>query len=235
MRKYKLIDLSHTVEPFSANPYQQQNICARTTIDVHNSFEVQGWYDCQVHMSDHAATHVDAPAHLNPAGTTVDKLSLDMLFGEALIVDLRHKGKEEITIKDMEEAIKKTGEKLDGSIKIILVRTDCHKLWGTPAYHNKIPTISVEAHEWLFKKGINVIGVDAACTEMDRIRINPDAKQVEKRYPAHCLQRKYDYCILENLTNLDKVPKPRFTFIGLPLKLEKASGSPIRAVAMIEE
>jgi kynurenine formamidase len=39
----------------------------------------------------------------------------------------------------------------------------------------------------------------------------------------------------ENLCNLDKVVGKRFTFIGLPLKIRGGTGSPIRAIALLEE
>jgi kynurenine formamidase len=39
----------------------------------------------------------------------------------------------------------------------------------------------------------------------------------------------------ENLCNLDKLFGKRFTFIGLPLKIRNGTGSPIRAVAILEE
>ena len=41
---------------------------------------------------------------------------------------------------------------------------------------------------------------------------------------------------MEGLTNMDKVVgKGRFRFIGFPLKIVGGTGSPIRAVALIED
>ena len=40
--------------------------------------------------------------------------------------------------------------------------------------------------------------------------------------------------IVEGLTSLEKLP-PAFTFVGLPLKISGRDGSPIRAVALVEE
>ena len=39
---------------------------------------------------------------------------------------------------------------------------------------------------------------------------------------------------IENLCNLDKVVGKRFTFIGLPLKIRTGTGSPLRAVAILD-
>ena len=41
--------------------------------------------------------------------------------------------------------------------------------------------------------------------------------------------------IIENLNNLDKLPQGLFTFCALPLRYENADGSPIRAVAILED
>jgi kynurenine formamidase len=40
--------------------------------------------------------------------------------------------------------------------------------------------------------------------------------------------------VVEYLTNLDQIGAPRCTFIALPLPVEGADGSPVRAVAMVD-
>jgi arylformamidase len=40
--------------------------------------------------------------------------------------------------------------------------------------------------------------------------------------------------IIENLVNLDQIGQARFTFIGLPLRIKGNTGSPIRAVAVLD-
>jgi kynurenine formamidase len=40
--------------------------------------------------------------------------------------------------------------------------------------------------------------------------------------------------VIEYLTNLDQVGVPRCRFIALPLAVEGADGSPVRAVALVE-
>jgi kynurenine formamidase len=57
----------------------------------------------------------------------------------------------------------------------------------------------------------------------------------EMNFQAHniCGERKMTH--MEGLDNLDKVVgKGRFTFVGFPLKLRGGSGSPIRAVALLD-
>jgi arylformamidase len=40
--------------------------------------------------------------------------------------------------------------------------------------------------------------------------------------------------IVEYLTNLDQIGVPRCRFVALPLPVEGADGSPVRAVAIVE-
>jgi arylformamidase len=41
--------------------------------------------------------------------------------------------------------------------------------------------------------------------------------------------------IIENLVGLKGLRGKRFRFIGLPLKMEGATGSPIRAIALVDD
>jgi kynurenine formamidase len=46
-----------------------------------------------------------------------------------------------------------------------------------------------------------------------------------------CRREHITHC--ENLANLDKIVRTRFTSIGFPLKLRGAHGGPTRAVALV--
>ena len=48
------------------------------------------------------------------------------------------------------------------------------------------------------------------------------------------LDKGVEIVIVEGLTNLNKVPE-RFTFAGFPLNIKGRDGSPIRAVAIVED
>jgi len=53
-----------------------------------------------------------------------------------------------------------------------------------------------------------------------------------KVQPAHIVCREREILNLENMANIDLIPSHEFWFVGLPLKLRNATGSPIRAVAI---
>ena len=83
----------------------------------------------------------------------------------------------------------------------------------------------MEAAEWLAVIGVVNIGVDAPAIDHPK----------DLDFSGHLVCGKYDISNTENLCNLDKVANKRFIYIGLPLKIRDGSGSPIRAVALVEE
>ncbi|MHA1331052.1 MAG: cyclase family protein, partial [Candidatus Hodarchaeales archaeon] len=50
--------------------------------DEENSF-----HTTLIEFLSHTGTHVDAPSHLLPKGTTIDEMPLKNLVGEALVID----------------------------------------------------------------------------------------------------------------------------------------------------
>jgi kynurenine formamidase len=75
-------------------------------------------------------------------------------------------------------------------------------------------------------RGVKIFGVET---------ISPDLVYLTDEYPTHkaCGERRLTH--YENLNNLKDVVNQRFLFVGLPLRLEPAYGSPIRAAAILEE
>jgi kynurenine formamidase len=90
------------------------------------------------------------------------------------------------------------------------------------SFKGKIIDLSTE---YIIDRGCVNFGVDSASPDM----------WYDKTYPCYsaCAERGITH--IENLCNLDKVIGKRFTFIGLPLKIRKGTGSPLRPVAILEE
>lgn len=56
---------------------------------------------------------------------------------------------------------------------------------------------------------------------------------MESEFPVHKILLKNDIIIIENICNLAQIDKKKFKLIAIPLKLLGASGSPVRALAII--
>ena len=114
---------------------------------------------------DHVGTHVDAFRHVNPKGAPVDEMPLEMFMGKAVCFDLRHiPDLGDITVKDMEEAEKKAGVKVNGHI--VLLCTGFHKrTYPTLDSVWKNPLLTVEATRWLYDRGSKMHGVEGPSTD----------------------------------------------------------------------
>ena len=83
--------------------------------------DADGYNETRISMGAHVSTHVDAPSHFLDSETTVEKLPLEILIGEAFVVDLQ--GVSSITADVLER------QSLPLGLKRLLFKTDNSKLW----------------------------------------------------------------------------------------------------------
>ncbi len=178
-------------------------------------------------ISEHGPTHSDAVWEYDPKGPTIDKMPIEMFWGDAICVDLTHiRYPKYIEPSDLEMAIKKHGLEIRKGDIFLMYTGHYDRTYGTNAYYGPYTGVSYSAAEWLAKKGVVNIGVDAQA-----IDLTPD----DLDFSGHWVCGKYGITNTENLCNLDKVAGKRFLYFGLPLLIRDGSGSPIRAVALIEK
>jgi kynurenine formamidase len=181
-----------------------------------------------VTMGDHSGTHVDAPAHFDsaPDAATVDEVPLERYFTEAICLDLSHKPlRSDITADDLAAAEGATGSAIRPGDTVLLYTGFERHLEGGQGYLTEFPGLVKEAAEWLGRKRIVSFGVEA---------LSP-GRPYRNNFLVHQVCRDMGFTHMEGLTNLDKlVGIGRFRFIGFPLRLKGATGSPIRAVAWVD-
>jgi len=100
------------------------------------------------------------------------------------------------------------------------------------------PGLERSATQYLVEHGVKVIGIDA--WGLDRpfdVMFREAASGVPGRFwESHFYGKEREYCQIEKLTNLDKIPRPfGFRVACFPYKLRGASAAWTRAVAIIEE
>ena len=91
------------------------------------------------------------------------------------------------------------------------------------------PGPSVDCLEYLLSK--DIVGWGSQC-------IGTDAGQaggMDPPFPAHNLLHKNNCFGLASLANLDKLPAKGAILIAAPLKIERGTGSPIRAMALVQK
>jgi arylformamidase len=183
--------------------------------DVPFSFRL-GWQICDgasvnvgaIETSVHTATHCDAPYHYDAAGPTVDRLPLETFVGPAWIVDVRDRDRwrDRLTNLDFTDTPR------------VLFRTGG---WpDTTRFPDRVPVMEPDLPEWLADRGVVLVGVDLPS-------VDPlDSKTLDNH---HALGRR-GIVIVEGLW-LEDLSEGRYELIALPLKIESADGSPMRAVA----
>jgi len=204
-------------------------------------------------MEEHTGTHCDAPNHMIPppgsnlkgAGdahyVTVEKIPLEKCMGPAAVIDCRDfigmekPGKSPvITAEKLKEWEKEHG-RLSKKDKVLVFTS-----W-TELYYKEFPegyklekscnedktTVgwpapSEEFIEYLLDRGVQHIGCDF-----------PSLGQIQNDEGPHWTALGNEMVVVEKLTNLSKVPPRGAYYVFLPLKIEKGTGSPGRAIAIV--
>jgi kynurenine formamidase len=194
------------------------------TFQVTNAVDQHGYREHQISMLSHTGTHIDAPCHILQDGKSLDKLPLDKFMGNAMVIDCR--GRNEISLDFLQSFESKIAE-----VDFVLFYTGWQDRWNTSSYFENCPIPTREAAQWLTKFNLKGIGLDAFSVDT----IGSATTVNEASLPNHFIFLRKKVLLIENLTNLDKLPEFGFTFQCFPLKVENADGSPIRAIAMVEE
>ena len=175
------------------------------------------------YMCGHAGTHCDAPKHLRAGKPSLDEIPLERYVGKASVVHLPDKGFDDpwIMVSDLEHLADRLGE---GSR--LLVHTGWDRFWNkdNETYFDKYkaPKLHLETLAWLRDRKVGLIGVDMASANA---LLDQHATVFDSEMPP---------VIVELLTNLGQLPE-EVTLICLPLRIQDGDGSPMRAVAIVED
>jgi kynurenine formamidase len=234
--QFELIDLTRPVTPET-----QQALLgdiANPEFDAKISY-VRDWSTsngCICHFSviDHPSTHMDAPFHCVEDGARLEGVDITRLIGEAVVVDL-YKGDVDYgyTAEDLEGATP-TIEEGD----IVLIHSGYRDVKAGERIRQTY--LTVEGAEWLVERGVHAVGCEPAGIEhvpdgyftkrwYDKDTPNPPS------WPAHRVLLGNNVYIIEGLTNLDRIKGRRVHFAALPLLIPGLSGSPVRAVAWMDQ
>jgi kynurenine formamidase len=196
-----------------------------------------------VTLSSHAGTHIDAPWHYAPTseGTkarTIDELPPEWFFGDGVVLDMRHKPKgAAVTVEDIDACLGTMGYRIK-PFDIVMLQTGADKYWGTPEYFDSGCGLVRESTLWLLGQGVKVIGTDAWGLDRPFWAIKEEfqrTRRTEVLWQAHFAGIDKEYCQIEKLANLDKLPAPTgFKVACFPVKLKGASAGWCRAVAILQ-
>jgi len=173
----------------------------------------------ELRMSSHVGTHVDAPAHFMPQGSTVDQLPLDALIGPAWVAHIP--GASLITAELLDRC------NIPAGIGRLLLRTD-NSLQdslgqtardGVTPFHTDYAALNPGAGEWLLARGVRLFGIDGPS-------VDPFHSHV---FAVHRMLLANQVIIVENLM-LAGIEPGSYRLICLPLRYEGGDGAPARVV-----
>jgi len=187
------------------------------------SYQTRGLLLC-----DHGPTHVDAVNHIDPrsGAPSIDQMPLETFFGPALCLDVSDVPEHSLMGPEViENAEKKAGLTIQPGDIVLFYTGHYGRYYPSTKYLEGYSGFTREAAEYLIlEKRIKNWGVDSP---------SPD-RPPTTAYPVHMVYRETRVPHMENLCNLDQVAGKRFMFYGFPLKIRGGSGSPIRAVAVLD-
>jgi kynurenine formamidase len=202
-----------------------------------------GWAVEEVRAVTHTGTHVDAPYHYGPTSEgkparRIDEVPLEWCFAPGVLLDVRHKAAGDfITVEDLQRELRAIDYRLRPR-DIVLLHTGADKRIGSPEYFAQ-PGLGREGVLFLVEQGVRVIGIDAYTLDRPFASMVADYRRTgDGRFiwPAHFAGLTREYCQIEKLTNLDRLPRSHGFWVScLPVKIRGASAGWCRAVALVPE
>src|SRR5215203_3415698 len=161
----------------------------------------------------HTGTHVDAPAHFIEGAAKVESLPLDVLIGEADVIEVP----EDCRAIDEDFVAAHCAQ----GAKRIVFKTRNSALWNDAQFHTDFTYLELRAAKKLVQQGVRLIGIDYLSIE----KFGADNNETHRELLSHGV------IILEGL-NLSDVPAGKYELICLPLRLrsDKGDGAPARVV-----
>jgi kynurenine formamidase len=206
-------------------------------------------------MMEHSGTHLDALCHQafhlkmygdvpvvgteTPAGfTQLGVETVPPLLRRGVLLDVAGwKGQERlpprygITAEDLAGCAAAQGVEVNRG-DVLLLRTGYATLWADEAAYLEAAGVAKSGTLWAADRGAVAVGADNMAWDAPGER-DPDTGAILFAH-LYLLPQKGIY-IMENL-NLEELARDRrysFAFIGIPLKLRGATGSPLRPLALV--
>lgn len=184
-----------------------------------SKYSIDGYDSEAIFLSTHTGTHMDAPSHFIEGAESIDDIDVNRFVMENVhLLKIFKSSNQLITAEDI----------INSNIDIkendsIVFSTGWEHNYNSDNYISSNPGLSPQAATYLSNKKINAVAIDSPSIDSG----------IESEFPVHQILLKNNIIIIENICNLAQIDKKNFKLIAIPLKLRGASGSPVRALAII--
>lgn len=164
-----------------------------------------------IHTTVHLGAHTDAPNHYSVKGSSMAARSLSYYLGPAQVISVLCRMGQRIRTQDL------------AGVKIQAPRVLFKTLSFPNPYHwnSDFMSLSAELVEFLATQGVKLVGIDTPSIDLSE----------DKILQSHHAVAKYDMAILEGII-LDKAADGLYQLVALPLAMEGADASPVRAILL---
>jgi kynurenine formamidase len=200
----------------------------RTVVTIEND----GYYLQEWRIIEHIGTHVDAPGHFTVGGRLSPDLQPSELVVPAVVIDIADRAALDpdtvVTVDDL-RAFERRHGRIPHDAAVLM-----HSGWGAKvgdadAYRGTdaagvlhFPGFGADATEWLLRRrGIRSLGVDT-------LSIDPGNSAT---FDTHLILTGADRYGLENLANLDRIPRRGATIVVGLIPYQEGSGGQARIFA----
>jgi kynurenine formamidase len=230
----QIVDLTQTIHPNIPIWPDDPPVEFETVSQI----ETSGYYLRKFSMGEHSGTHINAPNSFDAAGTGIDNYPPQSLVVPAIVIDIRDRtfAKPDanpdytLTIDDVLHW-EQQHQRIEGG-NLVLLYTGWQAKWNDDrAFFNRddrgvchFPGFGEEATQFLLEeRSISGIGTDTH-------GVDPG---IDPNFAVNKMVLQQQRIVLENLTNLDRLPAAGITLVIGILRLAGGSGSPVSAIAFV--
>lgn len=157
----------------------------------------------------HLGAHADSSSHYHPQGTGIEARPLTAYFGPAQVVRVECPPGARIGVADLR------GKKIQASRVLFASGSFPNPENWNPDFMS----LSPELIHYLHEQGCLLVGIDTPSVD----------PETSKALESHHALFETKMAVLEGLI-LDKVPEGLYSLVALPLPIENADASPVRAL-----
>jgi kynurenine formamidase len=227
-RRHGLRDLTYPLTTSFPAFVPGEEAARRTVVTIEND----GYYLQEWTIIEHIGTHVDAPGHFTVGGRLAPDLQPSELIVPAVVIDIARRAARDpdtvVTVEDL-RAFERRHGRIPRDAAVLMYSgwgakvTDADAYRGTDAAGTlHFPGFGADATEWLLRRRrIRSLGVDT-------LSIDPGNSST---FDTHLILTGADRYGLENLANLDRIPRRGATIVVGLIPYQEGSGGQARIFA----
>jgi kynurenine formamidase len=227
-RRHGLRDLTHELTTTFPAFVPGEEAQRRTTVTI----ERDGYYMQEWRLIEHIGTHLDAPGHFVAGARLAPELRPSELIVPAVVIDIADRAASDpdtvVTVDDL-RAFERRHGRIPRHAAVLMHSGWAAKVGDPAAYRGAdaagtlhFPGFDGDAADWLVRRrGIRGVGVDTLSTDPG----------ISTTFETHVVLAEADRYGLENLANLDRIPRRGATIVVGLIPYQEGSGGQARILA----